>query len=124
MTWEGRIAVFELLQIDEELKKIIHQDTAVKEIMTAARMAGMTTLLDDAVNKVKTGITTCEEVLRVIGSQNRLEIPCPKCGTSLEERFQFCPFCGTAINPRCAGCGKFLELGWKNCPYCGRKAKG
>ena len=96
----------------------------MKEIMTAARMAGMTTLLDDAVNKVKTGITTCEEILRVIGSQNRLEIPCPKCGTSLEEGFQFCPFCGTAINQRCAGCGKFLELGWKNCPYCGRKAKG
>lgn len=121
--YKGRIAVFEVLQIDEELKRIIHHDAAEKEIMTAARMAGMTTLLDDAVNKVKTGITTCEEILRVIGSQNRLEIPCPKCGTSLEEGFQFCPFCGTAINQRCAGCGKFLELGWKNCPYCGKKAK-
>ncbi len=122
--YKGRIAIFEVLQIDEELKRIINEDVAEKTIMAAARMAGMTTLLDDAVNKVKTGITTCEEILRVIGPQNRLEIPCPKCGTGLEERFQFCPFCGAAINPLCAGCGKFLELGWKNCPHCGRGVKG
>jgi len=121
--YKGRAGIFEVLQIDEELKRIIHEDAAEKEIITAARMAGMTTLLDDAVNKVKTGITTCEEVLRVIGSQNKLEIPCPKCGTGLEERFQFCPFCGAAINPRCAGCGKPLDLNWKNCPYCGKKEK-
>lgn len=119
--YKGRAGVFEVLQIDGELKRIIHENGAEKEIMTAARMAGMTTLLDDAVSKVKAGITTCEEVLRVMGSQNRLEIPCPECGTGLKERFQFCPFCGTAINPRCAGCGKSLELGWKNCPYCGKK---
>ena len=119
--YKGRAGIFEVLQIDGELKRIIHEDGTEKEIMTAARMAGMTTLLDDAVSKVKAGITTCEEVLRVMGSQNRLEIPCPKCGTGLKERFQFCPFCGAAINPRCAGCGKSLELGWKNCPYCGRK---
>ncbi len=121
--YKGRIAIFEVLQIDEELKKIINEDVAEKKIMATARMAGMTTLLDDAVNKVKTGITTCEEILRVIGPQNRLETPCPKCGTGLEERFQFCPFCGATINPLCAGCGKFLELIWKNCPHCGRRVK-
>ena len=121
--YKGRNGIFEVLQINEELKRIIHHAGADQEILTAARMAGMTILLNDAVNKIKTGITTCEEILRVIGAQNRLEIPCPKCGTGLEERFHFCPFCGTSINPCCSGCDKFLESGWKNCPYCGKKEK-
>lgn len=100
---------------------MIYRDATESDLIRAARWTGMTTLLDDAIDKVKAGLTTCEEVLRVLGPQNVLEIPCPKCGVDLEERFQFCPFCGETITPRCGGCGKFLASNWKACPYCGEK---
>ncbi|RLB82310.1 MAG: secretion system protein E [Deltaproteobacteria bacterium] len=116
-----RIGIFEVFQIDEELRKMIHRDANETELLRAARWSGMTTLLEDAINKVKAGITTCEEVLRVLGPQNTLEIPCPHCGVQLEERFQFCPFCGGTVIPSCASCGKFLASTWKACPYCGGK---
>ena len=57
----------------------------------------------------------------IISNLNALEIPCTQCGAHLEERFQFCPFCGGAIVLRCAGRGKFLDSTWKACPHCGEK---
>ena len=119
--YSGRTGIFELFQIDGELKKMIHRDATETELLKAARWGGMTTILEDAIDKVKASITTCDEVLRVLGPQNTLEIPCTQCGAHLEERFQFCPFCGGAIVPRCTGCGKFLDSTWKACPYCGEK---
>ena len=119
--YRGRIGIFEVFQIDQELKKMIYNDAGEIELVKAARWSGMTTLLDDGINKLKAGTTSCEEVLRVLGPQNTVEIPCPQCGAQLEERFQFCPFCGATIVPLCAGCGKFLAPGWKVCAYCGKK---
>lgn len=119
--YSGRTGIFEVFQIDGELKNMIHRDATETELLKAARWGGMTTLLEDAIDKVKAGITTCDEVLRVLGPQNTLEIPCTQCGAHLEERFQFCPFCGGAIVLRCGGCGKFLDSTWKACPYCGEK---
>ena len=119
--YSGRTGIFEVFQIDGELKKMIHRDATETELMYAARWGGMTTLLEDAIDKVKAGITACDEILRVLGPQNTLEIPCTQCGAHLEERFQFCPFCGGAIVLRCAGCGKFLDSTWKACPHCGEK---
>ncbi len=119
--YRGRIGIFEVFQIDGEIKKMLHRDATETELIRSARMAGMTTLLDDAINKVKAGVTACEEVLRVLGPQNTLEIPCTQCDAHLEERFQFCPFCGGAIVLRCDGCGKFLDSTWKACPHCGEK---
>ncbi len=119
--YSGRIGIFEVFQIDQELKKMIYNDASETELVRAARWSGMTTLLEDSINKLKAGSTSCEEVLRVFGPQNTLEIPCPKCGVHLEERYQFCPVCGGTIVPRCVGCGKFLDSNWKTCPYCGEK---
>ncbi|MBW1793505.1 MAG: Flp pilus assembly complex ATPase component TadA [Deltaproteobacteria bacterium] len=119
--YTGRIGIFEVFQVDEGLKKMIYRDAGQIELLRAAQWSGMSTLLEDAIDKVRKGITTCEEVLRILGPQNTLEIACPQCGVRLEERFQFCPFCGGAIIPCCAGCGKFLTGTWETCPYCGEK---
>lgn len=121
--YNGRIGIFEVFQIDGELKKMIHRDATEKELMRASRWAGMTTLLEDALGKVKSGITTCEEVLRVLGPQYHAEIQCPQCKGSLKERFHFCPFCGCTIIPQCKRCSGFLESKWRVCPYCGEKSE-
>ena len=119
----GRTGVFEVFQVDDDLKKMIRRDATEIEIMRTARWAGMTTLLEDAIEKVRAGVTTCEEVVRVLGPQNSLKIQCLHCNAHLEESFQFCPFCGGTISPRCTGCGNFLETNWKACPYCGQKVE-
>jgi type II secretory ATPase GspE/PulE/Tfp pilus assembly ATPase PilB-like protein/RNA polymerase subunit RPABC4/transcription elongation factor Spt4 len=120
--YSGRIGVFEVFLIDEELKKMIHTDTTETELVKAARMGGMTTLLEDGIAKVKAGTTTCEELIRVLGAQNIVDIACPECGIHLEERFQFCPFCGGSVVSRCSNCRRLLDPPWKTCPYCGENA--
>lgn len=118
--YSGRIGIFEVFQIDGELKRMIHQDSTEKELLEAARWAGMTTLLEDGLLKVREGLTTLEEIIRVFGEQNVSGIKCPHCRAYLAERFRFCPFCGGTITLRCAGCGKLLASNWKNCPFCGK----
>jgi len=111
----------EVFRIDGEFKRMIHQDATETEIMEALRWSGMTTLLEDALSKVRSGLTTLEEVLRVMGAQNSGEINCPHCNVNLEERYRFCPFCGGTVTPRCERCGKLLASNWKCCPNCGEK---
>jgi type II secretory ATPase GspE/PulE/Tfp pilus assembly ATPase PilB-like protein/RNA polymerase subunit RPABC4/transcription elongation factor Spt4 len=118
--YKGRIGIFEVFQIVGELKRMVYQGATEAELLAAARMAGMTTLLEDGLVKVKSGITTFEEVIRVLGEQNIAGIQCPHCSIHLEERFGFCPFCGGTITLRCIECSKLLTSGWKNCPDCGK----
>lgn len=119
--YKGRIGIFEVLLIDGELKKMIHGAATENEMIRAAKHAQMSTLLEDAIQKLRKGMTSCEEVLRVLGPQNMSEALCPHCSSPLEERFPFCPFCGNMLLPRCIRCKKPLEPHWKVCPYCAEK---
>ena len=119
MGYKGRVGIFEVLNVDNEIKRMIHGDASESEILRSARLTGMKTLLQDAVDKVRNGLTTLEEVLRVLGPQNTLEILCPRCNAMLEERYPFCPYCGEVVTPACSRCHQFLARDWKSCPYCG-----
>ncbi len=61
----GRTAIYEILPIDEEIKKLILQGKESSEIKKKAVEKGMKTLKMDGALKVAMGITTPEEVLRV-----------------------------------------------------------
>src|SRR3989339_117152 len=63
--YKGRIGVFEVLVMSEEIKKLILQHASSQEILKIAREQGMTSMLEDGIGKVMNGITTLEEVLRV-----------------------------------------------------------
>lgn len=117
--YKGRTGIYEVFQMDNDIKKMIYSDISEIELLKAAKWAGMKTLLEDATQKLRQGTTTCEEILRVLGPQNIIDISCPHCSIHLNERFQFCPFCGKAIIPYCKKCGKFLSDSWFFCPYCG-----
>ena len=60
----GRIAIFEILILNEELRGLILKKSATKDIRNAARRTGMKTLREDGIEKVFSGITTIEEVVR------------------------------------------------------------
>lgn len=117
--YKGRIGVYEIFQVDAEIKRMIHQDATEAELMHAARLTGMTSLIQDAVQKIMSGITTCDEVLRVFGPQNTVEISCPHCEATMEQRHRFCPYCGKELIRLCASCNQLLAADWRHCPKCG-----
>ncbi|MSR76277.1 MAG: type II/IV secretion system protein [Candidatus Ryanbacteria bacterium] len=60
----GRVGVFEVLLMTPEIKQLIAARAASSDIMHIARTQGMTTMLEDGIDKVVRGITTIDEVIR------------------------------------------------------------
>jgi general secretion pathway protein E len=63
--YKGRCGVFEIFPISPQIKKMVGDEAHTFEMSQVAIREGMTTLREDAWNKVKSGITTYEEALRV-----------------------------------------------------------
>lgn len=63
--YHGRKGIFELLVVNEPVRKMILKNADAGETREVARANGMKTLLEDGVEKVKRGMTTLREVLRV-----------------------------------------------------------
>jgi type IV pilus assembly protein PilB len=61
----GRIGIFELLLINDEIKEMVIAKKSAGEIKQKVLAQGMRTLFDDGLEKVKKGVTSIEEVLRV-----------------------------------------------------------
>ncbi|KKW00062.1 MAG: General secretion pathway protein E, partial [Candidatus Wolfebacteria bacterium GW2011_GWE1_48_7] len=63
----GRMGIFEVLEIDNEVRTAISDpEFSLDALMKMARQKGMITMLEDGVRKAELGMTTMEEVLRVI----------------------------------------------------------
>ena len=62
----GRLGIYEVLSVDEEMRHAIMQRVNTDEISAIAVKSGMTTMLEDGFKKAIEGKTTIEEVLRVI----------------------------------------------------------
>jgi len=62
----GRIGIYEALPISESVKKLITDHATSDEIQEKAVEEGMTSMLNDGLDKVSSGLTTIEEVLRVV----------------------------------------------------------
>ena len=65
--YSGRIALHEILCVDKNLRSLILNSRDLDEIKIAALEAGLKTLADDAHEKIQAGLTTLEEVRRVLG---------------------------------------------------------
>ena len=63
--YKGRTGIYELLAVDEALRKLIHDGAAESDITTAAISNGMMPLREDGLRWVADGVTSLEEVLRV-----------------------------------------------------------
>jgi general secretion pathway protein E len=63
--FESRIGIFELLDIDEDLRRLIVTNPDANVLKEAALKSGMRALKDDGWGKVRAGVTTPDEVLRV-----------------------------------------------------------
>jgi general secretion pathway protein E len=63
--YTGRLGIFELMELDDEIRKMIMRNADAVDLTTAARRNGMRNLREDGWLKVKLGTTTADEVLRV-----------------------------------------------------------
>lgn len=64
--YQGRIGIHEVLEVSETIKELINKNATVDEIEKQARAEGMLTMLEDGLIKAARGLTTIEEVLRVV----------------------------------------------------------
>ncbi len=67
--YRGRVGLYEVLIPSELLNQLIARGASTEELLECAKNDGMITLLEDAIDKIKTGKTTVDEVIRVLGPQ-------------------------------------------------------
>src|SRR4026209_2780079 len=80
----------------------------------------MITLGEDGLAKVKSGVTTPEELLRVVTEVREMRTLCTQCGCAVGVDFNACPQCGKRLGGGCPHCGRALQPGWNFCPYCAK----
>ncbi len=64
--YKGRTGIFEILEMNDEIKKLVINKASVENIRQAALNAGMLTLKQDAFDKIIRGITSLDEALNVL----------------------------------------------------------
>lgn len=64
--YKGRIGIHEIMQVSETIRNMIIEGKSAEELTTQAKKEGMLTMMEDGIFKAVMGITTIEEVYRVI----------------------------------------------------------
>lgn len=83
-----------IIIITDDFRHLITTNYEEPELVNMARLAGMKTLLEDGICKIRQGMTTFNELLRVLGPQIRQERKCDNCLKIIDAKFLFCPYCG------------------------------
>ncbi len=106
--YRGRVGVNELLVIDDALAEAIRSGAQEEILRDLAIGSGMVSMMGDALIKVVAGITTLDEVIRVVPPSKRRNLACKQCDQLLSPAFQFCPKCATPV-PSLANSGEALS---------------
>jgi general secretion pathway protein E len=93
--YRGRIGIYELLRFDDSVRAAIRTSGNTELMREISRSNGMRSMQDDAMEKLRSGMTTLEEILRVIRFENVSSLECVKCGDEILPTFRFCPYCGS-----------------------------
>ena len=120
--YRGRIGIYEVMKVTDKLRRLITTKSTEDQLREAAVSGGMITLGEDGLAKVKSGITTPEELLRVVTEVREMRTLCAGCGSAVGVDFNACPQCGKRVGGGCPHCGRAMQPGWNFCPYCARSA--
>jgi type IV pilus assembly protein PilB len=99
--YKGRVGVYELLCVDDSVRAAI-RDGRIDAIREAALAQGMKPMQEDALDKVRAGVTTLSEMRRVVSLESARTAKCQACGHPQTPAFRFCPYCGT-LRDDCGG---------------------
>jgi len=117
--YRGRTPIAEVLVMDSRMKEELLSGGNERAIQVAAQRAGMRTMRDDGMEKVRNGITTLEEVIRLTFSAEEAGSRCPRCQNRIEREYEVCPYCGHELAAgRCRKCNNILQPDWTVCPFC------
>ncbi|MGB6198643.1 MAG: ATPase, T2SS/T4P/T4SS family [Candidatus Acidiferrales bacterium] len=98
--YRGRVGIYELLVLNETIRELVRSEGRVDQIRDVARANGLLLMQEDALDKVREGITTLDEVLRVVPFEFSATLDCPKCGQKVVTGCRFCPNCGSPCTPK------------------------
>ena len=121
--YRGRVGIYEIMVVSDELRRTIAQVGAEARVREAALAAGMISLGEDGLLKVKAGVTTPQELLRVVTEVRHTQARCPACGEGVSADFTVCPNCGQHVGGGCPHCGKPVKPEWKFCPFCAKSTE-
>jgi len=119
--YSGRVGIFEVLEVNNKIRDLITADASEQEVTRSAIEAGMTTMQTDGLKKVIKGLTTMEELHRVVyisKEEKDLIGVCPSCLQPIIAESEICPHCDRSIVNCCPTCGKTRQREWIICPYC------
>jgi type IV pilus assembly protein PilB len=71
--YKGRLGIFEMMQMDSQLRELAFNRAPTAQIRKVARAAGMKSLMEDGKRKVLRGITTPEEIVRICKAESLAE---------------------------------------------------
>ena len=97
--YKGRIGIYELLCFDDSVRAVIRTSGNMDQIRETARSNGMRPMQEDAMEKLRSGLTTLDEILRVVPVGSVSYTDCAKCSQRLLPAFKFCPYCGIQCTP-------------------------
>jgi type IV pilus assembly protein PilB len=118
--YRGRVGIYEVMKVTDKLRRLISSRVTEDQIREGALSGGMISLGEDGLAKVKSGVTTPEELLRVVTEVREVRTLCSGCGSVVGVDFLVCPQCGKRVSGGCPQCGRALQPGWNFCPYCSR----
>ncbi|MBO9532299.1 MAG: Flp pilus assembly complex ATPase component TadA [Solirubrobacteraceae bacterium] len=64
--YEGRIGLYEVLEVTDEIRKLVVSGAGADQIQTVARAEGMQTMREDGIQRVREGLTSVDELARVV----------------------------------------------------------
>jgi type IV pilus assembly protein PilB len=119
--YRGRLGVYEIFRNTLEAKRLISGGASEVDLREFLRRQGGRTLMQVALDKVRSGRTTPEEVALAVKADERRPT-CPGCGMVVDEILIVCASCGFVLRRVCASCMAPLPEGRDRCMECGTDA--
>jgi len=92
--YRGRVGIYEMLQFNDAIRQAARSGNRNDEMRSLARHNGIKFMQEYALDLVRDGVTTFEEVQRVVPFGQVSSEACVACGRDLSSGFAFCPSCG------------------------------
>jgi type IV pilus assembly protein PilB len=95
--YKGRTAIYELMVLNASLRDAVRTGGRNDDIRSLALRGGMRFMYEHALGLVTDGLTSLEEIQRVVRTNYRASATCVTCQSELSETNRFCPHCGAKV---------------------------
>jgi type II secretory ATPase GspE/PulE/Tfp pilus assembly ATPase PilB-like protein len=95
--YKGHTGIYELMVLNASLRDAVRTGGRNDDIRSLALRDGMRFMYEHALGLVTDGLTTLEEIQRVVPTNYRASATCVTCQSELSETNRFCPHCGTKV---------------------------